>query len=254
MLSLGSPVEEAKRITELARQKKITLRIFGGVSFYLRCPSANQMALRRSYADIDFMGLSKQSAEIRILFKDIGYVPRERFNAMQGDRRLIFNDIELRRRVDVFLDIFEMCHRFNLRDRLEVDSFTISLADMVATKLQIIEQNEKDLKDLASILIDYDIGSSEATDVINGAYLSKLCGSDWGIYKTFSMNLDQLETRLETLDMEENQKRLVTERATKLRRMMEGVPKSIGWKMRARIGDRMRWYLLPEADRDVMES
>ena len=91
---LESPTDEAKRIIEVAQQKKIILRLFGGVSFYFRCPSAKHRSLQRNYVDIDFMGHAKQSKEIKQLFEELGYVPRDRFNAMQGYRRLIFNDIE----------------------------------------------------------------------------------------------------------------------------------------------------------------
>src|SRR5208283_3840575 len=189
---LESPIDEAKRIMEVARQRKITLRLFGGVSFYFRCPSAKHRILQRDYVDIDYMGRSKQSREIKQLFEELGYTPRERFNAMQGFRRLIFNDIEHQRRVDIFLDVFEMCHKFNFKDRLELDQYTISLADMLATKLQIVEINEKDVKDILSMFIDHDVGTTDAPEVINGAYLAKLCADDWGIYKTFVTNVDRI--------------------------------------------------------------
>ena len=111
-----------------------------------------------------------------------------------------------------------MCHKFNFKDRLEIDQYTISLADMLATKLQIVEINEKDLKDLVSMFIDHDVGSADAPEVINGAYLAKLCGGDWGIYKTFSMNLDRLLSTIGNFGLEDGEKRLVTERITRLKK------------------------------------
>lgn len=251
---LESPIEEAKRIIEVAQQKKITLRLFGGVSFYFRCPSAKHRSLVRNYVDIDFMGHAKQSREIKQLFEELGYIPRDRFNAMQGYRRLIFNDIEHQRRVDIFLDTFEMCHKFSFKDRLEIDQFTISLADMLATKLQIVEINEKDLKDILSMFIDHDIGDKETPEVVNGTYLAKLCGDDWGIYKTFTMNIDRLLNTINDYGLEEDQKKLVVERVSKLKEMIEDTPKSIRWKMRAKVGERVQWYELPEADREVVDS
>ena len=254
MSILESPIDEAKRIIEAAQQRKITLRLFGGVSFYFRCPSAKHRILQRNYVDIDFMGHSKQSREIKQLFEDLGYAPRERFNAMQGFRRLIFNDIEHRRRVDIFLDVFEMCHKFNFKDRLAIDQFTISLADMLSTKLQIVEINEKDIKDVLSMLIDHDVGDTDSPEMINGAYLARFCGDDWGIYKTFTTNIDRLLATIDNYGLEEGEKKLVVERASKLRRMFEEVPKTIKWKMRARVGERVQWYELPEADKEVVDS
>jgi hypothetical protein len=251
---LESPIDEAKRIIELAQQRKVTLRLFGGVSFYFRCPSAKHRSLQRNYVDIDFMGHSKQSKDIKQLFEELGYVPRDRFNAMQGYRRLIFNDIQHQRRVDIFLDVFEMCHKFNFKDRLDLDPYTISLADMLATKLQIVEINQKDLKDIVSMFVDHDVGTSDAPEMINGSYLAKLTGNEWGIYKTFGMNLDRVVSAIDEFGLEENEKKLVTERVGRLRKMIEDSPKSIGWKMRAKMGERVQWYELPEADKEVVDS
>ena len=254
MSILESPTEEAKRIIEIAHQRKITLRLFGGVSFYFRCPSAKHRTLQRSYVDIDFMGRAKQSREIKQLFGDLGYVPRERFNAMQGFRRLIFNDLGHQRCVDIFLDVFEMCHKFNFRERLEIDQYTISLADMLITKLQIVEINEKDIKDVLSMFIDHDVGNDDSPDVINGAHLARLCGDDWGVYKTFSMNIERLLTNADNYGLDEEQKKRLVERASKLKKVIEDSPKSMKWRIRARVGERMQWYELPEADKEVVDS
>lgn len=254
MAILESPTDEAKRIIEVARQKNISLKLFGGVSFFFRCPSAKHRALQRNYVDIDFMGHAKQSKEIKQLFEELGYVPRDRFNAMQGYRRLIFNDIEHQRRIDIFLDVFEMCHKFSFKDRLDVDPFTISLADMLATKLQIVEINQKDLKDLGSMFMDHDVGTDDAPEVINGAYLSKLCADDWGVYKTFVINLDRLVATMNEYGLEEGERRVVDERAMRLKKMIEDAPKSFKWKMRARVGEKVQWYELPEADKEVVDS
>lgn len=254
MSILEGPTDEAKRIIEVAQQKKITLRLFGGVSFFFRCPSAKHRSLQRNYVDVDFMGHAKQSREIKQLFEELGYTPRERFNAMQGYRRLIFNDIEHQRRVDIFLDVFEMCHKFNFKDRLDLDQYTIPLADMLVTKLQIVEINDKDLKDILSMFVDHDIGSDDSPEVINGAYIAKLGSDDWGVYKTFSMNLDRLISTINDYGLEEDQKRLVLERASRLRKAIEDTPKSMRWRMRARVGERVQWYELPEADKEVVDS
>ena len=253
MEPLPDPVGEAKRIIKVAEERKVVLRLFGGVSFYFRCPSAKHRSLQRNYVDIDFMGLAKQSKEIKRLFEELGYRPRDVFNAMQGGRRLIFNDMAHNRRVDVFLDVFEMCHKFDFRGRLKVDELTIPLADMLATKLQIVEINEKDLKDVISLLVDYDVGKGD-DGMINGAYLGGLCGDDWGINRTFSLNLEKVLATLAERDLDDVQKELVRTRVEHLRKMIDESPKSLRWKMRARVGDKVKWYELPEVDKEVIDS
>jgi hypothetical protein len=244
---------KAKGIVEAAEARGVVLRVLGGVSFLIRCPSAARAALQREYLDIDFAGYSKQSKEIGRVFEGFGYVPREMFNAMQGRRRLIFNDMVNQRRADVFLDVFEMCHKIDLRKRLEVDKYTISLADMLATKLQIVEINEKDMKDVASLLADYDIGSAD-TGAVNGKYIASLCSGDWGIYRTFTANLGKIQEAVARTDLDEASKATVVERAARLRKEIEAAPKSFGWTLRAKVGDRARWYDLPEPDMQIVDS
>jgi len=253
MPPLQNPVEEAARVIDAADASGVVLRLFGGVSFWFRCPSAKNPPLQRKYVDVDFMGHAKQSKEIKQLFVSLDYVPRDIFNAMQGYRRLIFNDMANQRRVDVFLDVFEMCHSFNFRDRLEVDAKTIPLADMLITKIQIIDVNEKDLKDAVCLFADYDVGTSDG-QMINGAYIANLCASDWGVYKTFTMNLDKLLAKLNDLTLGDDLKASVRGRVNKLRTMIEDKPKDFRWKMRARIGEKVKWYELPEADKEVVDS
>ena len=253
MPPLADPVSEADRIMRAAESKGITLRLFGGVSFYVRCPSAKHRSLSRNYVDIDFMGHAKQSGKLMQLFPELGYVGRDRFNAMMGYQRLVFNDMDNGRRVDIFLDVFEMCHKLNLKDRMKIDDRTIPLADMLATKLQIVEINEKDIKDIFSLLVDYDLADTDK-GAINSAYLAKLSGDDWGIYKTFTMNLDRLIAGLPQMEVEPGQKEVVKARMERLRKAIEDAPKSLGWKMRARIGERAVWYELPDADKQVVDT
>ncbi len=252
-MPLSSPVSEAERILHEAESRGVVLRLIGGTAFYMRCPSSRTGSLQRSYVDVDLVGHSKQAREIKRLFSELGYTGRDRFNAMQGDRRLIFNDLENSRRVDIFLDVFEMCHRFNLKDRLEVDAQTIPLADLLATKLQIVELNEKDMKDILSVLLDHELGHSDG-DTVNVDHLAGLCGDDWGIYKTLTTSLDKASTAVAEGGLTPGQKELLEERIGELRRAIEEAPKSFKWKMRARVGEKVRWYLLPEADKEVVDS
>jgi hypothetical protein len=251
---LADSTEEAIRVLEHAESKGVALRLLGGVAIYLRCPSARRGDFARGYSDIDFIGHAQQSAEIKRLFGELGYLPRERFNAMHGGRRLIFNDALRRRRVDVFLDVFEMCHKFDMKRRMEIDLQTIPLADLLATKLQIIQTNEKDVRDIMYILMDHEVGDSDAQETVNREYLARLCSEDWGIYKTFTMKLAMLGLVAERWEMEESERALVIKRIGQLQAAIERAPKSLAWRVRAAIGERVRWYELPEEDVGLVEQ
>jgi len=245
--------DEAERILRLSETRGITLRLLGGVAFGVRCPSASRPPLSRTYVDIDVIGHQKDSGKIKKLFDELGYKPRERFNVLQGTR-LIFNDIKNSRRVDVFLDVFEMCHKFDFKKRMELDATTLPLADLLSTKLQIVEINEKDIKDILAMLLDHDLSGDGTKDTIDATYIAKLCAEDWGVYMTFTTNLGRVADSAGRIGMNEEQRARVSDRAKKLTDLIEETPKTMGWRMRAAVGERRKWYELPEPDREVVDS
>ncbi len=200
------------------------------------------------------MALRKHSRDIKKLFVDLGYTPREIFNALQGDTRLIFNDIENERRVDIFFEVFEMCHRFDLRDRLLLDRFTVPLADLLSTKLQVVEITEREYRDIIALIHDHELGDSDAPETINAAYIAQLCSDDWGIYKTFSINISNILSALSRYDLKPNYQDLVRKRLQDMQSRIENAPKSLRWKLRARVGETVRWYELPEQDKEIVDS
>ena len=244
--------EETKRILSSAEERKITLRLVGGMAIRFHCHSAEKPPLTRRYVDVDLVGHAKQSKLIKKLFVDLGYTPRDRFNAMHGDTRMIFNDLEHERRVDIFLDVFKMCHVFNFKDRLEIEPHTLSLADLVATKLQVVQMTEREYKDLMCLLLDHAVGTKDEPEVINGAHLARMTSNDWGIYMTFKQTINNLLGALDAYGLASEQQNVVKERAQQILTMIEEAPRSMGWKMRARVGEKVLWYELPEADKEIV--
>jgi hypothetical protein len=239
-------LKEADRIISSAESQNITLRLLGGTAFGIRCPSAKHRAVARTYPDIDLIGLKKQSRTIRGFFTTMGYEDNKMFNALRGSTRLMFFDMSNKRRIDIFLDNFDMCHRIELRDRLRIDPKTLSLADLLATKLQVVKTNEKDIKDMVALLLDHDVATSDEPEKVNGLRLAKLCAEDWGIYKTFTSVLAKMLVVLEQLELTPDERKLVRDRIERISKMIEDEPKSIKWRMRARVGEKSVWYKLPD--------
>jgi hypothetical protein len=241
--------DEARRILDEAKQRGIVLRLFGGVAVKYHCPSASHRSLQRSYPDLDFFGRGKQGRDIRKLFADLGYEPNQRFNALHGVTRLIFEDEKNQRVVDIFLDIFKMCHTLHLGQRLTLDDYTIPISDLLLTKLQVVEINEKDIRDLIAILRDHDVVDQARQgdkEVIDAAYISSLCAEDWGLDKTISSTLKKLLTFLPKYELESEAKQILEGRINKLLQSIEAAPKSFKWKLRDKVGEKKRWYDLPE--------
>ena len=241
--------DEARRILDEAKQRGIILRLFGGVAVKYHCPSATNRSLQRAYPDLDFLGREKQGRQIRKLFRDLGYEPNQRFNALHGATRLIFEDFKNQRVVDIFLDVFKMCHTLHLGDRLTLDEYTIPISDLLLTKLQVVEINEKDIRDLIAILSDHEVveyPTPRDREVIDTRYISALCGDDWGLCKTLSLTLRKLLAFLSKYELDQDAKQLLENRINRLLLAIENVPKSLKWKLRDRVGEKKRWYDLPE--------
>src|SRR2546422_7878403 len=241
--------DEAKRVVDEATSRGIVLRLFGGVAVRFHCPSATHRSLQRSYPDLDFFGTGKQSRMIKKLLLDLGYEPNQRFNALHGDTRLIFEDSKNQRVVDIFLDVFRMCHTLYLGDRLTIDDYTIPISDLLLTKLQVVEINEKDIRDLIAILRDHDVVYQIASgdkEVIDAGYITRLCADNWGLCKTISLTLKKLLAFIPKYELEPEAKQILESRINKLLHAIETVPKSLKWKLRDKVGERKRWYDLPE--------
>lgn len=238
-------VEEARRVAGEAEKSNVTLRLLGGVAIKLRATDGLAPAFEREYADLDWIAPKGKSAEVQRFLESLGYVPQTRFNALYGRERLLYFDEEHDRQVDVLVGTFKMSHEIPLGKRLSLEPLTIPLAELLLTKLQIIELNEKDVRDALAILHDHPVDESDG-DAINAAQVAKLCASDWGLWRTFTANLEALEGHLDRYDLPAESKERIAERIRALLERIEREPKSFGWKMRAKIGDRKRWYELPE--------
>jgi hypothetical protein len=73
-----------------------------------------------------------------------------------------------------------------------------------------------------------------------------VCADDWGFYTTVTDNLSKTEALLPEILPANGQRELVAERVAQLNAELEAAPKSRGWRRRAKIGRRMKWYETPD--------
>ena len=242
-IPLPSPVQEGMRIADAARAADIALRLTGGVAVAMLCPSASAPPLARDYADIDAVGPAKQANRMTDFLVSLGYEPDITFNTLHGASRLFFWDGVRERQLDVFLDRVEMCHKLDFSKRLFASAATISLADLLLMKLQVIETNEKDYLDILAILVDQAFTGDESG--INLSYIASLTAADWGLWRTVTMvaeRADHFARELHGFD----QRTRVHDQIRRLLHELESSQKSRAWRLRARVGERKRWYQLPE--------
>lgn len=228
---------EGERLVAAAAARGLTLRLCGGAAVAHLCPSARTSPLARPYKDVDVVGLRRERTAIASLFEELGYRPREEFNLLAGHARLLFWDDANDRQLDVLLDRFEMCHALDLSTRLDAHAVTLDPADLLLTKLQVRETNERDVKDALALIVDAAPAVDRVADV--------LC-SDWGWWRTVSEVLERVVAGATTLDPAGEAR--VRAWAERLDAELDRRPKGVQWRLRARIGDRVRWYEEPEED------
>jgi len=247
MSEIGSQdfVQEAERIIEYAAKRGITLRVMGACAIMLHCPRCGYLyqEMNRSLSDIDLMSYGKFNPMIKSLFKELGYSPHERFNVLYGHKRQLYFNNTSSIKADVFFERLEMCHTIDFKGRLELDYPTITLSDILLEKVQIVRINEKDIKDTIIMLREHDIGESEK-ETVNSRHIAKLMSNDWGFYYTATTNLNKVKTFLNQFSvLTEEDRKDVALKIDKLLQVIENEPKSLKWKMRAKIGTSKKWYV-----------
>ena len=231
--------EELRRLLEAIAERGIAARLFGGMAIRMLAPHP---VFAREVADLDFIVASRDARALEELLLGLGYEANREFNALNGNRRLLF---ESPVRVDVFVGSFAMCHTLPLAERLDVRPDTLAPAELLLTKLQIVELNAKDRSDAWALLHAHPVAEHDDA-AINARRIGELTGRDWGLHHTVELNLARLAAELDALALPDEDTRRIAERATAIEVAMEAVPKSRGFKLRARIGERTRWYDEPE--------
>jgi len=234
---------EHRRILQEAENQGVTLRLLGALAFELRCPTHASLrsALGRQLSDLDYVAPSKQWEKVVNLLTGLGYAFDERRALLHGQDRVIFFHPE-GLRVDVFFDRLDMCHAVELRDRLGIHPETISLADLLLEKLQIVQITEKDIVDIVVLFLEHPV--TETEEGINAAYIAQRLSGDWGFYYTATQNLKKVrDLFLAALSLlSESDRARVRAGIDQMIEHIERYPKTLTWKVRSRIGPAVRWY------------
>ncbi len=240
-----SLADEARRLLAAARERDVPLRLLGGMGIRIRLGERMDERFEREILDLDFLTTRRASRAVEELLEQAGWAPERQFNALNGARRLLFEDPSSARKIDVFVERFEMCHSLPLAERLTVHEDTLPAAELALTKLQIVSLNAKDLGDLYALLHASAVAEHDR-DAINAARIAELAGADWGLHHTLELNLARLRDGLAQSRLHGEERDLVRGRIDALGEALERAPKSRSWRIRARVGERRRWYEEPE--------
>ena len=239
-------VDEALRLVHDAETQGIRLRILGSIAYRLQCPKHIHLfdTMSRVLTDVDFGAEKSQNKHIRDYFIGAGYRPDEGvYVASEGARHINLHP-ETGLNIDVFADELYFCHRIPFKGRLSIDTPTICTTDLLLEKMQIVEINLKDFKDTLVLLLEHDLGTSkDDRKHIDCDYIVKIMASDWGFYYTFTTNLKRVAEYIQEFpSISEEQGTIISTRISDLLAMIEDAPKSLKWKIRAKVGTRKLWY------------
>lgn len=237
-------IDRAYQIVDQGQKQGATLRLLGAVAFHIHCPAYGsfQAKANRHFTDLDFAAYFKDNAPIRDLFEELGFEEDREVAVVYARHRLVFNHLHSPLHIDVFFDKLDFCHPIPWTKRLEVDSPTIPLAELLLEKMQIFTLNEKDVIDSLMLLREHSLNNSDA-DTINTARIAELCAQDWGLWRTVTMNLrkvSDLSSNYAWLETEDRQ--VIGERIDELIQTIDSQPKNAKWNIRNKIGDRVKWY------------
>ena len=230
------------RVVNAASERGILLRVVGGLAVRVHCKDPRRF-YPREYPDVDFIAEKIEYNKIAAFFSNIGYTPNKQFNLLNGTQRQIYYHQESGKHIDVFIGDFEMCHKIPLSGRLHLDPVTIPLAELLLSKTQIVELNRKDASDVMNLLFDNEVGDDDDNKV-NVKRIVELCVNDWGLCKTNAINLERVENivKTEDLSMSAEERERLLERVNQIQRSVNEAEKPLAWRMRDRVGTRVRWY------------
>ncbi len=236
-------IESARSLLEGLNANGVYPRLLGGVAIAVRCPSARFPPLAREYHDVDLATDGEHAHQLSEALIASGFAADERFNNLHGRTRMMFTGSD-GVHLDVLVDEFVMCHKLGLKDRLSIDEQTLPLGDLLLTKLQIAELNQKDVLDIAALVVDHPLTDDETG--INQQYIVDIVSSDWGWWRTVTISLQHAQDMLPALGLATAQAHTAETRMRGLADAIAAGKRSFKWRMRARVGERAAWRFDPE--------
>jgi len=255
-------VAEAIGIVEKAQSRGVSLRILGSLATYIRSVNGGYGDVFKSlerfgegmplFTDLDLAGYNKQGGDINKFFtKELGFQPDTLVNAMFGHKRRIYYQPQNRYHVDIFMNKLEFSHDVDFGDkpgsgRLELDSPTITAADIVLEKLQIHAINRKDLIDLIALFLVHDVHDQFDKNAVDGSYVARILSDEWGFWYDATTNLNKVKSLAEELSakgkLATDHHQIMLQRIDKLLQMVDNTPKTKNWEKRAKTGTKKSWY------------
>lgn len=236
--------QEAAIVADVAGKAGLPARLIGGVGIYAAAESSRVPPLQREYRDFDLIVPGNKGRQIATIMESLGYEGKKQFNALHGAQRQIYVEREGRYSVDVLIGTFDMCHKIDFSGAFTGGELFAPRHLLLLTKLQIVQVEGKDLRDICALLLDWGRGQF-SPEFLDSSAAATCVARDWGLQHTVEINLGRVRAySLEVLSAPDA--RLIEDAVRLMADELNSAPKGLGWRARARIGERVRWYELPE--------
>jgi len=214
-----------KEILSDCKEKSIDIRLFGSVALLFLDIEKNGLnnKYHRAVADIDIIVRPNHVAALENYFIGRGYEANRQIKMLYGNSRRSFyseNNIS----IDVFLGNIRLCQDIFILDRFDLTYPTLVPTDLFLTKIQKKDLSEKDVFDI-NFILEYDI---------DFPYIVGLTSKNWSWWKTLATQIPFLLEK----NISENHKNTLNDLLSKI----NSADKTINWKFRNMIGERMQWY------------
>ena len=239
-------VAEAHDLVTEATSAGITVRVVGSLGVRLHCTraAAAMDAAGRRAKDVDLVVKGGDRKGFRRLVESRGYeVDRDLLVAMEGTR-YGFSHPERGIDLDVFVDKLEFCHTVELDGRWTRHALTLSTEDLLLSKLQVHEMTATDVVDAAVLLATHDVDAADPPEGIDSAYVGGVLAGDWGFHRDATANLGRLRDALAGggVPLPADGAARAGRNVAALLDAIDRTKKTMAWRMRARVGERMQWW------------
>lgn len=240
-------LQEARRLVDEAQKEGLILRVMGPIALHFYFPEhvglyrSMERLGERVFTDIDYAAYGKQRSKMVGFFQAQGYdFDKDTMMYFGQDRHIYFGDrIPM---IDVFYDRLDMNHCVDYRGRLEIHPTCVSLTDLLLQKMQIVQINDKDLKDAMLLLLAGPLAES-SREGIELEYLARRMSDDWGFYYTTTTNLERTKSAAQKVAVLSDEMRsVICQKADAIIAAINAEPKSWKWKLRAKTGSKKIWY------------
>jgi hypothetical protein len=107
--------------------------------------------------------------------------------------------------------------------------------------MQIGKINQKDVHDVIALVKDVPLRDVDDDASLDLLHIAQVCSKDWGLYRDIITNLDIALAMVGDYGLTEGQQDRVYARLAAIKESVENAGKSLRWRLRATVGERVAW-------------